>query len=141
MFRPLLRKVPPIRLSTHPGKVFLLVGLITLVAFAVRLWYPIGSDVANLQFSFFSGYIFMFAAGILAYNDNFFDRITYRDGKRWLALSLGIGIPFWMLIIFFGGPADGIMEIEGGMNWPAFFYALWESYTCVTFSIALVKME
>ena len=30
--------------------------------------------------------------------------------------------------------------MEGGMNWTAFFYALWESFFCVTFIIALVGL-
>jgi len=140
IIRPLFRSAPAIRLNLTMGNVLLLTGLITLVAFTLRLYFPIGSDVANLQFSFFSGYIFMFAIGILAYRDKTFDRISYRDGKRWLAISLGLGVPGWLLLMILGGPMDGIMKIEGGFNGPAFFYALWESFTCVTFIIALVGL-
>jgi surface polysaccharide O-acyltransferase-like enzyme len=39
--------------------------------------------------------------------------------------------------MIFGGPLKGLMLIEGGLNWPAFFYALWESFICVTFIVSL----
>jgi surface polysaccharide O-acyltransferase-like enzyme len=124
---------------SYPG-VFILILSITIVAFLARLVYPIGTDFYNLQFSFFSAYIFMFAAGILAYQSGVFDKITYEMGKRWLYIALGIGIPFWVLIIMFGGAMEDNMQMMGGWNWPAFFYALWESFFCVTFIIALTGL-
>ena len=138
LFRPLLRSTPALRLNLTVANVLILVLLITLVAFTARLYFPIGSDVTNLQFSFFSGYVFMFAVGVIAYGDKTFDRITLRDGWRWLSISLGLGVPAWILIMVFGGPKDRVMLIEGGLNWPAFSYALWESFTCVTFIVAMV---
>lgn len=131
-----------IRVSFSPDLkgVITLILLITLAAFLVRLVYPIGTDFYNLQFSFFSGYVFMFAIGIIAGSTGLFERISFKDGKRWLYISLGLGIPAWLLIIFFGGPMEGSMLIEGGMNWPAFSYALWESFFCVTFIFALVGL-
>jgi surface polysaccharide O-acyltransferase-like enzyme len=40
--------------------------------------------------------------------------------------------------MIYGGPMEGIMLMEGGMNWPAFYYALWESFFCVTVIAALI---
>ena len=129
-----------IRLKITTFNVAILIAVITAVAFALRLVYPIGTDFYNLQFGFFSAYIFMFIVGILAYAGDWFDEITLREGRKWLFISLGVGIPAWLAIMFFGGPVDGIMLIEGGMNWPAFFYALWESFFCVTFILALIGL-
>lgn len=140
LFMPLLKKLPAISFRLTTLNVFILIALITGVAFAVRLVYPIGSDFYNLQFGFFSGYVFLFAFGILAHKARTFEKITKGDGIRWLALSLGLGVPGWFLLIFLGGPIDGDMRIEGGMNWPAFFYALWESFICVTFILALTGL-
>lgn len=115
-----------------------LIVIITAVAFLARLFYPIGTNITNLQIGFFSAYIFMFLAGIIAGKTQILEQISLRSGKGWLAISLGIGIPGWLFIIFLGGVSEGIMLIEGGINWPAFFYALWESFFCVTFILALV---
>jgi hypothetical protein len=140
IFKIFIQRDFKIRLTITTLNVALLVTAITLVAFALRLVYPLGTDFSNLQFGFFSAYIFMFAIGILAYASGLFEQVSLRDGKKWLWISLGLGIPSWLAIILFSGPMEGSMSIEGGMNWPAFFYALWESFFCVTFIIALVGL-
>jgi len=140
IFKLFIRREFRINLKITPLNVIFLIAIITIVAFALRLAYPMGTDFYNLQFSFFSAYMIMFAMGILVYASGWFEQVTFRDGKRWLFISLGIGIPAWLVIIIFGGAMEGNMAIEGGMNWPAFFYALWESFFCVTFIIALVGL-
>ncbi|MFX4262314.1 acyltransferase family protein [Pelotomaculum propionicicum] len=118
--------------------VLLLVFFITIAAFAIRTVFPIGTDVINLQFSFFSAYVIMFAVGIMSYRYGIIDRIDYNTGKRWFAASFVIGLPFWIFLMLFGGPAEGIFLINGGLNWQAFAYALWESFYCVTIIIGLI---
>lgn len=140
IFKLFIRRRFKLHLKITTLNVVLLIAVITLFAFALRLVYPIGTDFYNLQFGFFSAYIFMFAMGILAYAADWFEKITFRDTKKWLMISLGLGIPAWFAIMFLGGPVDGIMKVEGGWNWPAFFYALWESFFCVTFILALVGL-
>jgi surface polysaccharide O-acyltransferase-like enzyme len=140
IFKLFIRRDFRIRIKPSPLNVALLVAIITIIAFLFRLVYPIGTDFYNLQIGFFAAYIFMFVMGILAYSSNLFQQICNRDGKRWLLISLGLGIPAWLAIMFLGGPLNGVMLIEGGMNWPAFFYALWESFFCVTFILALVGL-
>jgi surface polysaccharide O-acyltransferase-like enzyme len=137
----LIRSIPArramISFELNTKSIILLILLITAMAFSARLVYPIGSDVLNLQFGFFAAYIVMFFTGIAAYKHGVFEKLDYKTGIRWLIISLAIGMPLWLLIIFFGGPLEGNLDIEGGMNWPAFFYALWESFFCVTFIVAL----
>ena len=129
-----------IRLKITPLNIVLLIAAITVVAFSLRLVYPMGSDFFNLQFSFFSAYMFMFAMGILAYAAGWFEQVSFRDGKKWLIVSLGLGIPAWFAVVYLGGLAEGSKEFEGGMNWPALAYALWESFFCVTFILALLGL-
>ncbi len=120
--------------------VAILILVITLLAFTLRLVYPIGTDFSNLQFGFFSAYIVMFITGILAHTSGLFESISLQEGKRWLLVSLGVGIPAWILVIYFSGAIEGDQQLMGGMNWSAFFYALWESFFCVTFIIALTGL-
>lgn len=115
-----------------------LILLITLLALLTRTVFPIGSSVTNLQLGFFPAYVVMYAFGIIAHRFSLFEKLGYREGLRWLWISLSIGIPLWLVIIFFGGPIKGDMSLEGGLNWSAFLYALWESFFCVTFILALV---
>ena len=140
VFKLFIRREFKIKLKISSVSVILLIAAITVVAFSLRLVYPIGSSFYNLQFSFFSAYMFMFAIGILANAAGWFEQVTFREGKKWLLISLGLGIPAWFVIVFFMGLAEGNMEFEGGMNWPALAYALWESFFCVTFILALLGL-
>lgn len=117
--------------------VLLLVLFIAATAFAARLVFPLGTDVANLQIGYFSAYTIMFCAGIAAYRYGIFDRIDYSMGKRWFAAAFAAGLPLWMFLMLCGGPAEGVFLINGGLNWQAFVYALWESFFCVAVIIGL----
>jgi glucans biosynthesis protein C len=115
----------------------LLISFITLFAFGIRLIFPIGTAFMNLQFCFFSAYIFMFSAGVITYRHSILDKIDLRKGGKWLLIAFGIGLPLWVLAIITGKISEGKMLISGGMNIPSFIYALWESLFCVAFIIAL----
>lgn len=138
----LLRKIPLMKrkISYEPSSkniVFLFL-FIAALTFVTRIFFPIGTDVANLQLCFFPAYLIMFFCGVAAHRQGILNRIDYRTGIRWLIISLSLGIPAWFLIMIFGGPLKDVMLIEGGLNWPAFFYTLWESFICVTFSVSLI---
>lgn len=77
----------------------------------------------------------MFAAGIIAYRNNWLGQITPKMGKKWL------GIGFASLLILFGIFALWELEgFEGGLNPAGFFYTLYESIMCVGMSIGLIAL-
>jgi surface polysaccharide O-acyltransferase-like enzyme len=117
-----------------------LTALITVIAFAVRLIYPIGTSVINLQFCFFSAYVFMFLMGIMAFRKNMIDNISYSTAKKWFIAAFALGFPLWILVVCFGVNKNGLQysAMIGGWNFPAFGYALWESFFCVTIIIGLI---
>ena len=123
--------------------IFLLIASITIVAFIIRLIFPIGTSVMNFQLCFFAAYIFMFLLGVIAYQKNFFDKIDFASGKKWFLIALGLGIPLWIPIVYFGVTRNpDLMSINlslvGGWNLISFLYAFWESFFCVTIIIALI---
>ena len=115
-------------------------SLIAIAAFSIRLIYPIGTSVMNLQFCFFAAYIFMFLIGIIAYRKNIFESISYQMAKKWFTAAFVFGIPLWILVIYFGTNRSSFQNsaILGGWNLPAFAYAFWESFFCVTIIIGLI---
>ena len=127
-----------LKLKLKPLNVAKLIVIITVVAFLLRLVFPIGTNVLNLQFSFFSAYILLFVIGLLAPASRLFEQVSLRLGKQYLVISFAVGIPLWIFTIVYSGAVDGDTRIMGGWNWPAAAYALWESFFCVTFIIALL---
>jgi len=141
----LWRKIRPFRPAAaaaadrRPTTEFLLLlaAGIGLAAFAIRLVMPVGTNVLNFQLCFFASYIALYALGINAGERNWLESVCLREGRTWLARGLGIGLPVWAAIMVFGGPLKGQMLINGGWNWQALTYALWEGFIAVSFSIGL----
>jgi glucans biosynthesis protein C len=119
-------------------KVIGIIGLITLLAFGIRLIAPIGTSFYNLQFCFFAAYIVFFYLGTQASKSTILDKITLPFGKKWLYIAFGIGIPLWFFTGYVGKTMEGKMLIAGGFNAASFLYALWESLFCVSIIIALI---
>jgi glucans biosynthesis protein C len=115
-----------------------LVGLITFFAFVIRLIFPIGTSVMNMQLCFFSAYVFMFLVGIIAYQKDIFSKIDYRAGKRWLVAAFAVGMPLLTVILRFGVSSTRSWSFIGGWNAMSLLYAFLESYLCVTIIIALI---
>jgi peptidoglycan/LPS O-acetylase OafA/YrhL len=124
--------------SVTAGRLWCTVAGIALVAFGIRLVYPIGTAVLNLQFCFFSAYLFAFALGVAAGCRRSFDAISLTSAKRWLGAAFGFGLPLWFVAVIVGGAAQGRTDINGGWNAGALLYAIWESFFCVAFIVALL---
>lgn len=118
-------------------KIISLIGLITLLAFCIRIFMPIGTSWMNLQFCYFAAYVVMFYIGTLVAKYNLLQKLTYSKGRNWLILAFVIGLPIWFSAVFFGKAADGSIHIEGGLATASFVYALWESFFCVAFIVGL----
>ncbi|HPJ84323.1 MAG TPA: acyltransferase family protein [Methanothrix sp.] len=115
--------------------------VIAAAAFTIRLVQPIGTDILNMQLSYFSSYVALFAVGIVARRKNWLLRIPYPFGMIWLKAALVGGTIFWLGIFFVGiGPGGDISTIAGGLNWQSAAYALWESFFCLGVCLGLVVL-
>ena len=119
----------------------MLIFVTAIAAFAIRLVFPIGTDVLNLQFSFFATYIILFILGIRGSLQGWFVSLTSGKSSRWFAAVLCVGIPVWALIMIFGGALSGnISNINGGLRWQSAAYALWESFVAIGMSVGLTAV-
>jgi hypothetical protein len=149
LFYVMLRLIVPKSLSmTDNGKpivitsfhVLFVIILFSLCSFLVRLVQPIGTTFYNLQFSYFSGYIILFSLGIIAYRRNLLTNLPSELGKLWLKLALGLGIPFWLIIMILGGVSKSWNPYSGGFYWQAVAYAIWGAFFCVGFCLGLIVL-
>ncbi len=116
-----------------------LILLITICTFSVRLVQPIGTSVMNMQLCFFSQYIILFLAGIVAYRKNWFARIPYPFGMAWFKMAIIGGSIFWLAIMVLGGGLSGdLTNYWGGFHWQSAAYSFWESFFCLGISLGLI---
>ena len=90
------RSMAPAR-SFPGGLAIVLFALaIALVSFVVRLQMPIMSfyKPLNLQFPFFTQYIALFIAGLVAYRRDWFRALPDSAGRRWLVVTVVVVLAF-----------------------------------------------
>jgi glucan biosynthesis protein C len=117
------------------------IALIALIAFLVRLVQPLGTSVMNMQLGYFSSYVVLFVAGLWAGRNGLLAAIPAQVGRAWLWVSIGVGLPVWMILLGLGGALEGKQDLfAGGWHWQAAGNAIWESFFCVAFSLGLLTV-
>jgi surface polysaccharide O-acyltransferase-like enzyme len=122
------------------GIIWITVILLSILSFLMRMAYPIGETVLNVQPGHISHYIFAFFIGIIAYRGYWFGRLTNAKGKRWGYIALGTS-PFFFVIFILGGALESdanLAKFLGGFTWQAMAYALWETIMMVAIIIFLL---
>jgi surface polysaccharide O-acyltransferase-like enzyme len=113
---------------------------LTVLTFAVRLIFPVGSKVASFQFAHFVHYTFSFFIGVMARRGDWFIQLKKRQAMQWGIISL-IVIPLILVLLFSGGSTEiqeNIVKFLGGMHWQAFGYALWETILFIGITVFLL---
>lgn len=117
-------------------------GFIALIAgssFIVRFPWPNGTSFYNLQFCYFSQYVFFFGAGILAYRGDWLNKLTPEMGKYWGRVGLIGGIIIWLTGIFLGGALKGqLAPYQGGLHWQSLLECFRDQLSGVGISIFLL---
>jgi len=123
------------------GKLWLLILLITVCAFAIRLFFPIGTAQFGMELCYFASYIILFIMGTYVKKHDTFSQISYKSGKRWLIIGIIAGVLGYFAILLiatvFVRAAGGTLSSAGTHIYNV-LYALWESFTCVAICVGLI---
>ncbi|WP_420134311.1 acyltransferase family protein [Rhodopseudomonas sp.] len=114
--------------TSFPSNLVLLcAALLTgVAAFALRLWWPVGSEWNGLQLGYFASYTMLFAAGYAAADARWLERVPSTTTRLWLTLTL-ICLPVLPIASLSGAIVPALHRSSaGGWTWPAAIYALWE---------------
>ena len=118
-------------------KLFLFAIALGMISYVVRIFFPIGWILRPLgfQLAYFPQYISLFFFGIVAFRNQWMNNISYRTGKKWLAIALVLVIVVLPLTLtFLNGGFDKIM---GKGTWQSFVVAVWEQLTGISIMVAL----
>jgi glucan biosynthesis protein C len=117
----------------------LLMLLMGVTSFIVRLQYPIGTDVWNMQLCFFPQYVTLFAFGILAYRNGWLTSISRKMARPWKFFWLLLVLVLFPVLVVAGGALDdGTDSYFGGLHWQSFAFSLWIEAYCVAILVTLV---
>ena len=137
-----LRQAPPATGGPRPLTAQLLVWLIvcsTAGTFALRLAYPIGTTVSNLQLGNFAQYGILFIFGILAQANNWLRTLDARLGRRCL-LAVFVGQLAWTGWWLLQGLGETPASYQGGPHWQSLIPSLWQSVNSVCLTVGLIAL-
>jgi hypothetical protein len=123
IFRPSISK----SLDPPNHRIILITAVaVGVTAFLLRLAVPTGESVfGGLQIGYFASYIFLFAAGCIAWHGKWLERIKFRMAASWIVVTFLTLIVATPLILILGKGGDGF---SGGWNIQALTYAFWEPF-------------
>ena len=112
-----------------------------LVTFLVRVWAPFGWwwEPLHQEPAHLPQYVALFAIGIIAYRNNWFDRIPTTQAKRWGWVALAL-IPVLPALAIAAGALRGEFDpaVTGGLTWLSLAYSLWEACIGTALVIAVL---
>ena len=126
-------------LPTAAGVALAIAGL-TTAAFAVRLVWPLGATVLNMQLCYFPSYILMFALGLAARRGDWLAKVSDRFAFTAAAICVGTAMLMWLPLLILGGAlrVGGIAAFSGGLTWQSAGLCLWEALICLGMSFGVL---
>lgn len=129
---------PASRVFPSNGVLALAVVATGCMAFALRLLWPVGTQVWGLQLGYFASYIVLFVAGCLASGTNALNQIPPSQRRLWGAVA-GLAVPVLPLAIVLAFQIPALQgDANGGWNVPAVVYAFWEPLVAWGIILALL---
>jgi glucan biosynthesis protein C len=120
-------------------RVATLIVLVTAGTFLVRIPFPVGTDVWNMQLCFFTQYAALFVVGIIAFKNNWLASLSNKDGKLYLIVAIASIFLILFPIMIAGGALDENLDpYYGGLNWQAFGLGLFEQTFGISFGLFIV---
>ena len=108
------------------------------IAYLVRMVWPIGTSVYNMQFCYFTQYVVLFVVGVQAYRRAWFQTLSRRLGL-WLFWGALLASPLASAALL-ASLSDPLKGITGGGTWQSAVFALWESLYCVAMCAGLLVL-
>lgn len=125
-----------------PGtkKIVVAAIFVGLAQYIIRIWLPVGWSLPNtgLQFPFFVQYTFMLVFGVIAYQNNWLEKIDFKQGEQWFIFAQIMILIVLPTMLYIGGKEKGIEAFVGGGTWQSLAWAIWEQVVGFALIIGLL---
>jgi len=119
--------------------IWIFIALITAATFLVRIPWPNGTSFYNLQFCYFSQYVFFFSAGILAFRGDWLRKLPAAAGRYWGRVGIIGGLILFIGGVILGGALKGdLAPYQGGIHWQSLVDCLRDQVSGVGISLYLL---
>jgi glucan biosynthesis protein C len=118
----------------------LTIAVLSLLTFMMRLIFPVGKEILNVQPGHIVHYSFAFFVGIAAYRRDWFQGLSRAQGRRWGKVALAV-FPTLFVLMILGGALESDENVAlflGGFHWQSFVYAIWETIMMIGIIVFLL---
>jgi hypothetical protein len=133
----------PRRPMIQHGAILVYVVALALVAYAVRINYPIDRWVPVLIFpaepAHLPQYISMFVIGILACRGDWLRKLPTATGIVWLVIGLVAAAGYYVYDLILAQSMPEIVAI-GGKSWRSLVFCTWEAIVCAGLGVGLLVL-
>ncbi len=120
-------------------RVGILMALAVIGTFLVRIPFPIGTDIWNMQLCFFTQYVLLFVVGVLAYQNDWLSGLSKKDGELYGIVAVAVIFLVLFPVMIAGGALDDNLDpFNGGLHWQAFGLALFEQVFGISVSLCVL---
>ncbi len=109
-----------------------------LAAFALRLRWPVGTEVWGLQLGYFASYVVLFVAGCLGASSKLLEGLPTPQVRTWRRVAW-LSLPILPIVVLVGSSWGLQGRAEGGWSVPALVYAFWEPLVAWGVILALLQ--
>ena len=117
--------------------------LLSVIMFAIGQLFAVDSmipvlGIFNFLLAFFPSYILLYILGVLAYRNQWLEKLPRELLKFWRVFSIALIIALPVFLISSGAMEYGLDPYLQGMNWRCAVTCLWFGMACVSFSLTIV---
>jgi len=122
------------------AQIVLFIFAASIVTFVVRLWFPIGIVLpyVDFQLAYWSQYIFVYVAAIIAFNRNWLLNLNKDQLKFWRNLVVFLLLIYPVLLVIGGAAAGNVDPYRGGWTWQALVLSIWEQFFGISIMLILL---
>jgi glucan biosynthesis protein C len=112
--------------------------------FVIRIWFPLNEWVSvapllQVEWAHIPQHLSLFIVGIVAKQHDWFNQLSARVGRRWLAVGLAAAaLPYADMLLQGPTATDTTLLVRGGLSLAAFRWSLIEACICVGLSIGVI---
>ena len=145
LWRIIIKRRPGLKsnlsVPTHQRILAYTLGLAVITAL-VRIWYPIDRWVHLLfvvpaEVAHLPQYLSLFIFGIVAYQGDWFRRLSKKTGLIWLWIGLISAVARYAYSLI-GRRFLPPITADGGPSWRSLIYSVWEAFICVGLCVGLL---
>ncbi len=135
-----LWRVRPTQQSFPSSRTMAVAALATGVgAFVLRLVWPVGTTVSNLQLGYFASYIILFAAGCAGASSGWLTAVPDHQRRLWGRIAW-LAVPVLPAVVLLAPVVPAFQgDTSGGWNVQAVVYACWEPLVAWGVILALLR--